>query len=351
MNSDGKKAQILIVDDSEDNREILQALIEDMGHSCAQAENGQLALYWIEANSIDLILLDVNMPVLDGYSTLKKIRDKPDFKHIPILMVSAVDEVDRIVDCLQSGADDFISKPFEPDILRARVKNCLSRLHFHLQERKLLAQISEEKDQSEYLLLNILPEKIAAELKTEGVAKPQSYEQVSVLFTDIVGFTIIAEKLSPQELIDQLNSFFVEFDEIIYKYNLEKIKTIGDAYMCAGGIPLKNSTNAIDAVRAGLAIQKFVKDRAGWELRLGIHTGPVVAGVIGKKKFAYDIWGDAVNVAARIESSGEPGKVNISEDTYFLVKDFFECEHRGKIKAKNKDSMDMYFVLGEKNGK
>ncbi len=217
--------------------------------------------------------------------------------------------------------------------------------------------IAAEKERSDNLLLNILPEETAEELKQNGKATPKHYETVSVLFTDFKGFTKIAEKLTPQELVAELNHCFLEFDFIIDEFNLEKIKTIGDAYMCAGGIPIKNTTNPVDIVHAGLKIKEYmehlkkVREEKGedyWELRIGIHTGPVIAGVVGKNKFAYDIWGDAVNTASRMESSGVPGKVNISGTTYELVKDHFECTYRGKIQAKNKGEIDMYIVEGVK---
>lgn len=213
--------------------------------------------------------------------------------------------------------------------------------------------IEEEKDRSDKLLLNILPLETAQELKEKGTATPKQYDLVSVLFTDFKGFTTIAEKLSPEELVSELNKCFFEFDKIIDKHNLEKIKTIGDAYMCAGGIPASNRSNPVEIVRAGLEIKEYMdKQKAEreangqeyWELRIGIHTGKVIAGVVGKNKFAYDIWGDAVNTASRMESSGSPGLVNISGDTYNLVKDHFKCSYRGKVYAKNKGDIDMYFV-------
>ncbi|MCU0445488.1 MAG: tetratricopeptide repeat protein [Microscillaceae bacterium] len=230
------------------------------------------------------------------------------------------------------------------------------RRQAEIQIKRQKEQIEQEREKSDKLLLNILPEATALELKEKGEATPQSYEMVTVLFTDFSGFTQIAAKLQPVEVIQELDYCFAAFDEIIEKYNLEKIKTIGDAYMCAGGIPLSNQTNPLDAVRAGLEIQAFMekfkqeklqKGEATWEARVGIHTGPLVAGVVGKKKFAYDIWGDAVNTASRMESSGEPGKVNISGATYELIKNQFECTYRGKVYAKNKGDVDMYFVESE----
>ncbi|MCB1192566.1 MAG: GAF domain-containing protein [Leptospiraceae bacterium] len=224
-------------------------------------------------------------------------------------------------------------------------------LEIKVQERT--KDLAEAKKQSDDLLLNILPSATAEELKTNGKATPRDYEVVSVLFTDFKGFTKKAEKLSPNALIDELDRCFYYFDGLMDKFHLEKIKTIGDAYMCAGGIPKANKTNPFDAVLAGLEIQGFIlqmqeekkqKQELYWDVRLGIHTGPVVAGVVGMKKFAYDIWGDTVNTASRMESSGEVGKVNISGATYNFIKDFFDCTYRGKIPAKNKGEIDMYFV-------
>lgn len=217
--------------------------------------------------------------------------------------------------------------------------------------------LREEREKSEKLLLNILPVEVANELKRKGSTEPVYYSSVTIIFTDFKGFTQVAENLSPNDLIGELDKCFSYFDSLMDRYNLEKLKTIGDSYMCAGGIPVPNHTHPVDAVLASLEIQhfmnqmKFIKEEQKfpyWELRLGIHTGPLVAGVIGEKKFAYDIWGDTVNTASRMESSGVPGKINISHTVYELVKDFFICEYRGKVTAKNKGQIDMYFVCAIK---
>ncbi|MEM7181967.1 MAG: adenylate/guanylate cyclase domain-containing protein [Spirochaetota bacterium] len=230
----------------------------------------------------------------------------------------------------------------------------------HKVHSKLQKQIEEttkeaiyERKRSDNLLKNILPDPIAEELKNSGKVKPIHYDCVTVLFTDFKGFTSIAEKLSPTDLLAELDYCFSNFDKIITKHKLEKMKTIGDSYMCAGGIPTSNRTHAIDCVLAALAIQQFMKNHerekkfrneSYWQIRLGIHSGGLVAGVIGDKKFAYDIWGDTVNTASRMESSGIAGEVNISQETYSLIKDFFTCEYRGRISAKNKDNLEMYLV-------
>lgn len=213
--------------------------------------------------------------------------------------------------------------------------------------------INREKDRSDELLLNILPAETAEELKTHGRSEARHFDMVTVMFTDFKGFTQLAEKLTPQQLVDEIDYCFRQFDNIITSHNIEKIKTIGDAYMCAAGLPVTTDSHAVDMVKAALDIQSFMQKlgrereaegRPLFEVRIGIHSGPVIAGIVGTKKFQYDIWGDTVNIAARMESSGEAGKINISHSTYERIKNQFTCSHRGKIEAKNKGLVDMYFV-------
>jgi len=253
----------------------------------------------------------------------------------------------------------YLSLPISLSIFLARqsVTNNLllarqrDELDLEVQERT--KELRLEKQKSDDLLLNILPEEVANELKEKGSADAKQFDMVTVMFTDFKGFTKISERLSPSQLVEEIHICFKAFDAIIAKHNIEKIKTIGDAYMCAGGLPVSNETHAVDVVNAAIEIRQFMQEHleqkklAGeevFEIRIGIHTGPVVAGIVGIRKFAYDIWGDTVNVASRLESSGEAGKINISGSTYEYVKDQFACTHRGKIEAKNKGQIDMYFV-------
>jgi len=217
------------------------------------------------------------------------------------------------------------------------------------------AIIRQEKDRAEKLLLNILPQATAIELQTAGVAKPKFYEEVSIIFTDFCDFTKISERLSTNALVQELDYCFSSFDDIISRHNLEKIKTIGDSYMCAGGIPISNASHAKDAVNAALEIRKFMetwntqkkeKGEEPWHLRIGIHTGAVTAGVVGKTKFAYDIWGDAVNLASRMEEYAEKDKINISTSTFQQLNGNFQCTYRGKVEVKNKGLVEMYQVEG-----
>jgi len=214
-------------------------------------------------------------------------------------------------------------------------------------------KIAKARKRSDELLLNILPEETAEELKQKGSAEARQFDIVTVMFTDFKNFTQASEQMTAKELVQEIHYCYSEFDKIVTKHRLEKIKTIGDSYMCAGGLPVENNTNARDTVAAALEISEFMQlekqkreaeGKPFFEIRIGCHTGPVVAGIVGIKKFAYDIWGDTVNIASRMESSGETGKVNISGATYELVKDDFICKHRGKVSAKNKGEIDMYFA-------
>ncbi len=214
-------------------------------------------------------------------------------------------------------------------------------------------ELEEEKNKSDELLMNILPESAVNELKENGVVEPREFKNVSILFTDFKGFTWTASVLPADKLVNELNDIFASFDKIMIKYGLEKLKTIGDAYMAACGLPIPREDHAIRVIEAAFAMQDYIKQRnedsaIKWEMRLGIHSGQVIAGVVGVKKFTYDIWGDTVNIAARMESSGAPGRINISAFTYMLIRDYYECEYRGKVEAKGKGKVDMYFVVDRK---
>ncbi len=243
-----------------------------------------------------------------------------------------------------------------------RLRNQILEKRVEERTAEVVAQSNEiegQKVRIEDLLLNILPKEISEELKEKGKATARRHEEVSVLFTDMKGFTKAAEKMTPEELVNELDECFIHFDEIVGRYGIEKIKTIGDSYMCAAGVPTRDAHHAYKCALAALEVRDLMEEQRQqreaqgkdpWILRIGVHTGPVVAGVVGRRKFAYDIWGDTVNTASRMESSGEPGEVNISGTTYALVKDRFECEHRGQVEAKNKGAIDMYFVRRIKEG-
>ena len=327
------------------------------------------------------MISDMIMPHMKGDELLSKIREKCP-NTLSILLTGQAEKGDIINAINTAGLYRYIPKPWEAEDLNLTVREAMTAFanarELEKQKEQLIlmnkelekkveqrtAKISEQKEElekekkkSDDLLLNILPKEVAEELKEQGKALPTFYKQSSVLFSDFVGFTQIAEKMTPEELVHELDACFHAFDEIIEKNNLEKIKTIGDGYMAAGGLPSINDTNAVDAVKAAIEMMDHMQhfnesrnaDHKGiWQLRIGIHTGELIAGVVGKNKFVYDIWGDTVNNASRMESSGEPGRINISQATYDLVKDLFECTHRGKMEVKGKGDADMYFIEGLK---
>ncbi len=346
-------AQILIVDDNPTNLKVITSSLEtltDRGCKILVANNAKRAISIAEKVIPSLILLDINMPDMNGFQVCEHLKSTTETKNIPIIFLSALYDLESKLKGFKVGGIDYVTKPFQKEEVCIRVE---TQLRIYL----LKKEVEKERQKSEKLLLNILPEEVASELKEKGVATPKHFDITSVLFTDFKGFTTIAEKLSPTELVDEIDFCFSAFDEIIHKFEIEKIKTIGDAYLCAAGLPIETENHAEQLILAALEMQAFMLDTEAkrraegkpfFQMRVGIHSGPLVAGIVGKKKFAYDIWGDTVNTAARMESSGEPGMVNISGATYNLVKDAFNCNHRGKIEAKNKGEIDMYFVERKK---
>lgn len=350
------RLNILLVDDRMENLIALESILDGPDRNLMKATSGDDALSLVLEHDFALVLLDVQMPGMDGFETAALMRGVERVRHVPIIFVTAIGrEAKHEFKGYESGAVDYLHKPVEPEILKSKVRVFLDLARQKKELGRLNDRLVLAYRESERLLLNILPKPVANELKAKGTYDPVKYDDVSVLFTDFEGFTRIAESYSPQQLVDELGSCFNAFDDIVDHHHLEKLKTLGDGYMCAGGVPNRNTTHAIDCVLAALEMLDFVAQkhsdastggRPYWSVRIGIHTGTAMAGVIGKKKFAYDLWGDTVNLASRMESAGVAGKVNISGQTYERVKDFFLCEHRGKVAAKNKGDIDMYLVSG-----
>ena len=287
---------------------------------------------------------------------------------LPYFILYPIQQVDNLFGYLFVGRRELVLKegsglmPYHLSTVEAiagviiALKNQIERneiLETLVEERT--GELAKEKEISDQLLLNILPYEISQELKANGSSKPRFFDTVTVLFTDFKDFSRISAGLSPQVLVDEIDFYYSQFDSIITKHGLEKIKTIGDSYMCAAGLPIPDNDHAIKAANAAMEIRDFIAEqgkmrkkdgRPYFDIRIGMHSGPVVAGIVGIKKFAYDIWGDTVNVAARMESKAEPGKINISESTYNLIKSHFHCENRGAIEVKHKGQVEMYFIKG-----
>lgn len=322
-----------------------------------------------------LLMIDVDLKEMNGFELAALIKDKEVSKDLPIIFLTDKQEPkDNIIAGLQTGGVDFLVKPFDIIVMMLKVRNYLNfsyavkmlvknnleltRLNKLLEENiaystNLNALLTKEKQRSDDLLLNILPAEVAEELKDKGSAAAKLFTDVSVLFTDFVGFTKAGEQFSPQELVNELDTCFKAFDRIISRHGVEKIKTIGDSYMAVSGLPAPNENHVEQVVNSAIEILSFMKERKKklgdktFEVRIGIHSGNVVAGIVGLKKFAYDIWGDTVNTASRIEQHGEPNKINISQSTHDQLRGKFKYKYRGEIEAKNKGKLKMYFINTE----
>ncbi len=342
--------RILIVDDQVANRELLGRQLERQGHTVSTAGDGRAALDLLRAEPFDLVLLDQMMPVLDGFSTLVELKRDPALRDLPVIMISALDEIAAVVRCIEHGAEDFLPKPFNPTLLRARIGAGLQKKRFRDRERAYLAELESERAKSDRLLLNVLPAPISERLKRGEESIVDSIPAATVLFADIVGFTRTAAILSATEVVARLNDLFSEFDRAASSLGLEKIKTIGDAYMAAAGVPLADPAHASHCADLALSMLELVtafnaRHGLGWEIRVGIHSGPLVAGIIGTQKFAYDVWGDTVNIASRLESHGVPGEIRVSEATRALIASEFELRPCGDLELKNRGSLPAHRLV------
>jgi adenylate cyclase len=320
------------------------------------AENGQQAIETMRSKPFDLVLLDIMMPGMNGYEVLEYLKADVELRHIPIIMISALDDVEGIVRCIELGAEDYLTKPFNPTLLKARLNASLEKKRLRDQEQAYFKQLQEEQERSERLLLNILPKTIADKLKQEHRIIADNFDNVTVMFADIVDFTSLSIQLQPKALVKFLNQIFSAFDELTERYQLEKIKTIGDSYMVVGGLPTPRPDHAEAIAEMALHLQpvldqlplKHILSKSSLKLRIGINTGSVGAGVIGTRKFTYDLWGDTVNTASRMESLGVPGQIQVAPTTYEHLKDKYKFEERGVIDVKGKGEMMTYFLVGRK---
>lgn len=345
-----QRSTILVVDDTPQNLSLMSDLLEGQ-YAVKLAPSGARALKIATTNPPDLILLDIMMPDMDGYEVCRQLKANPACKDIPVIFVTAMHEIVDEEAGLSVGAVDYLTKPISPPIVLARVRNQLALKSAADDLREQNRLIEEERTRAKELLHNILPVEIAAELSETGHVRPVRHESVSILFTDFSGFTQTSATMPAARMVAELNEIFATFDDICDELGVEKIKTIGDAFMAVAGLPKSCEDHAQRCVRAGLRMAEYLEQRNQvaafkWAIRIGIHSGPVVSGVVGKRKYTFDIWGDTVNVASRMESSGEVGRVNISAYTYDLIRSDFACEYRGKVDAKGKGQIDMYFVTG-----
>jgi len=346
-------SRILVVDDHKSNRDLLQRRLSREGHTIETAESGKRALEVMDRGGVDLVLLDLLMPDMSGYEVLCRLKADPRHRDVPVVMISALDDLGSIVRCIEAGAEDYLPKPFEAVLLRARINSCLEKKRLRDRERKILEELRVEKEKSEALLLNILPKPIVDRLQLGETVIADRVSDATILFADLVGFTKLSTRMPPAKLLDMLNVLFTDFDRLTKRFGLEKIKTIGDAYMVVGGLWEDHTDHAEAVAEMGLSMLDSVRTTGvkvsePLHIRVGMHTGPVVAGIIGTHKFIYDIWGDTVNTASRLESHGEADRINVSIETYERLKAEFVLEHMGQVDLKGKGLTERYVLKGRR---
>lgn len=344
---------LLVVEDNEANRVLLTRRLQRQGYEVWAAENGRQALELLRTRPFELVLLDLVMPELDGYEVLDAIKSDPNLRDLPVIMISGLDEIESLARCIQRGAEDYLSKPFDPVLLGARIGAALEKKRLRDQEQVYLRQLQEEQEKSERLLLNILPKPVAERMKQGQRTIADGFDEVTVLFADLVGFTALTLATPADQVVHLLNEVFSAFDLLADQHGLEKVKTSGDSYMAVSGLPTPRSDHAEAVAAFALDLEdELVRFNQAYgtalRMRVGINTGPVIAGVIGRNKFIYDLWGDTVNTASRMESHALPGMIQVSPSTYARLQGKFALRERGPVEIKGKGTMTTYFLLGRK---
>ena len=355
----GLLAAILIVDDDENLRRMIALRLELFGYqNVTTAPDGEAALELIRRREFDLAILDIEMPRLDGFGVLRALREDPERRHVPVIVSSGLDDLEAVARCIALGAEDYLLKPLKTEIFRARVSATLERKRLRDIERLRLIQLQHERrlleleqDKTERLLLNVLPRSIASRLKQGERTIAERYDDVTVLFADVVDFSSWAGRTDPEYLVSLLNDLFSRFDQLAGERGLEKIKTIGDSYLAVGGLPERREDHAGAVAHLALemlgALREFNRDR-GVELsmRIGLNSGPVVAGIIGRRKFTYDLWGATVNVASRMQAAGVPDRIQVTSTTGSLLQGRFRLTPRGSVTCKGVGEVTTFLLDG-----
>ena len=349
--------KILIIDDDKFKREGLALQVEELGYQTLRADDGVEGLVMARSEDPDLILLDIGMPEMDGFECLEELQADNKLRDIPVIIISALGTNEKVVQCIQNGAVDFFKMPPEPAIFKARITSSLERRKQRRKQVKMAAQmdrlvisVREAEVRSDSLLKAIFPVDCLSELKDTGDIKPVRHERIVVLFCDIVGFTSYCDQHNPEEAIIPLRTLLEAYEDVVERNGLEKIKTVGDCFMAAGGLrtlgsPSDQRKDELNSVKCGLEMVGVIAELdVPWNVRVGIHVGPLVAGKIGKKKYTYDLWGDTVNTASRVESAGIPGKVVVSRDIWQQVSSRCDGKSLGMFDLKGKDEFELFRV-------
>jgi len=334
---------LLVVDDNEDNRFTLTQRLKREGYvNVASAGNGREALKLLAERPFDLVLLDITMPEMDGYQVLETLKADTTLRAIPVIMISAIDEIESVARCIGLGAEDHLPKPFNAVLLRARIAACLEKKKLRDQEAIYTQQIESERRRADELLYAMLPPGAVRELKATNKVRPRRYDEVAVLFCDIVGFTPYCDRNPPEKAVAELQALVGEYEQIVHRHEMEKIKTIGDAFLATAGLLNHVADPIFASLQCGL--EMVVASRRiepKWEVRVGIHFGPVVAGIIGQRHYGFDLWGDTVNTAARIAALANPGSVVTSAAAWQHVRSRGRGRSLGSLEIKGKGPIEL----------
>jgi class 3 adenylate cyclase len=338
---------ILVVDDIEDNRYTLTRRLQREGfQNIIEATNGREALEQLELRAVDLVLLDIMMPEIDGFEVLRRMRADTRWRDVGVIIISASEEFEGIVKAVQLGAEDYIPKPFNPVLLRARIDASLSRKRLRDQETAYMRRLEDERRRADRFLRALLPDDAVRELKGTDSVRPRRFADVAILFCDVVGFTAWCEGNPPETVVEVLGRLVHRFEEIAEQRGLEKIKTVGDAFLATAGLLRAIDSPVLSCIEAGHAmIEAAATLDPPWQVRVGIHQGPVVAGVMGRQRFQFDLWGDAVNTAARVTEAARPGAVTLSSDAWLLVRNDCRGTSRGPIPLKGKGEIELIEIV------
>ncbi|GAB4222700.1 MAG: hypothetical protein Tsb005_15410 [Gammaproteobacteria bacterium] len=342
-----KDFSILIVDDNEDNRFTLRHRLKREGYQkLYEAANGKSALEIIQQQKIDLVLLDIMMPVMDGHETLEHLKQDIINQKLMVLMISADDSLDSIVVCIQNGAEDFLPKPFNVDLLRVRIRSCLEKRWAIQQQQIHHEQLEQERARYSELLHAIFPTSVVTELAETNTFKPRYYDHIAVMFVDISGFTSYCDQHSPDEILDNLQQFADICEATAEEFHIEKIKTIGDAFLATAGMLEQHTNPVLDCIKCASKIMQRTKQLpTQWQLCVGIDFGPLLAAIVGHRQYLFDIWGDTVNTAERMQGLSAPGSICLTEKAWKTVADYFPEEQLGPCKIKGKQDQQVVYVI------
>ncbi len=347
------KGNIIVVEDENIISIDLKRTLNKLGYNVTlTVSSGEELLEKLPDVDVDLILMDILLAgKMNGIEAAKIIKER---FNLPVVYLTALTDEEILQKAMVTEPFGYLLKPFEEKSLNSTLEMAFYKHNVETKVKQKTKELEEEKKKTDQLLHNILPAQIVNEWKQKGEIRPRNYNEVSILFTGFYNFAKQTAELTPEEILNELNEMFSGFDDIIAKYGLEKLKTMGDNYMIGSGIPDELPDHAVRTINAAIEMRDYINKRNKnskykWKFMAGINSGGVVAGIVGSNKFTYDVWGDTVNIASRMCSCCEPNAINISGPTYHLIKDYFECEYRGRLNAKGKGEIDMYYINGEKD--